>query len=48
MHEDASNPIMSSETNPNIGRVRTAQNREQLVCKDMWFSCTCVQRREAK
>ena len=47
-HEDASNANVSSETNPNIGRVPTARNREQLVCKDVWFSCTWVRWREAK
>jgi len=47
-HEDASNPIVSSETNQNIGRGPTAKNREQLVCKNMRFSCTCVRWREAK
>jgi len=36
-YEDASNHIVSSETNPDIGRVPTARNREQLFCKDMWF-----------
>jgi len=39
---------MSSETNLNIGRVPTAGNREQLVCKDIWFSCTYVGWREAE
>jgi len=47
-HEDASNPIMSSEMNLSIGRVPTAQNQEQFVCKNMWFLCTCVRWREAK
>jgi len=48
MHKHASNPIVTSETNLNIGRVPTARNREQLVCRDMWFSCTCVRWCEAK
>jgi len=38
--QDASNPNMSSETNPDIGRVPTARKAAQLVCKDMWLSCT--------
>jgi len=41
-HEDASNPIVSSETNLNIGRVLTARNREQLVCKDVIFMYFCA------
>jgi len=41
-HEDVSYP------NANIGRVPKARNREQLVYKDMWFSCTCVRWREEK
>ena len=40
--QDASKPNVSSETNPYIGRVFTAQSWAQEVCKDMWLSCTCV------
>jgi len=39
---------VSSQTNSNTGRVSTARNREQVVCKDMWLSYTCVGWREAK
>jgi len=41
--QDASNPKVSSETNPDIGRGPAARNWAQLVCKDTWPSCTCVE-----
>jgi len=37
-----SNPNVSSETNPDIGRVPTARTWAQAFCKDVWLSCTCV------
>jgi len=36
-HEDDSNPIVSSETNPNIGRLPTARNREHWSAKTCGF-----------
>jgi len=41
--QDASNPNVYSEMNPDIGRVPTARNWAQLFCKDMWLSCMCVE-----
>jgi len=41
-------PILTCLQKRNIGRVPTERNREQLVCKHVWFSCTHVGWREAK
>jgi len=38
--QDASNPNVSSEVDPDIGRLPTARNWARLVGIDMWLSCT--------